>query len=81
LVPHLIRLLPPGGKKQIGNSTPRPIAVSSDGGSNVGSSKEQITPPNVMSKYLVQYIPAPQERKKLQKQELLDHEYLQVLRE
>ena len=53
----------PRREKQIGNLTPRPIAISLDGGSNV-SGKEQITPLNVMSKYLVQYVPAPQEKKK-----------------
>ena len=37
----------PSGRKEIGNLTPRPIAVSLDGGSNVRS-KEQITPLNVM---------------------------------
>jgi len=37
----------PRQEKEIGNLTPRPIAVSLDGAGNV-SSKEQIIPPNVM---------------------------------
>jgi len=47
----------PRRENEIGSLTPSSLSSS-----NV-SSKAQVTPPNVLSKYLVQYIPAPREKK------------------
>jgi len=51
----------PRRENEIGSLTPN--SLSSENASSV-SSKARVTPPNVLSKYLVQYVPASQEKKK-----------------
>ena len=51
----------PRWENEIGSLTPS--SLSSENASSI-SSKAQVTPPNVLSKYLVQYVPVSQEKKK-----------------